>query len=338
MFVVSLAGLLWLPMQFILACLGLSLIGAKVAPGILINCIHYWMFACLPGIIAFAYLGLWGTYGWGALAMYWLVTAALRRWESNLKVGEKAPLRTSYLRPLAAYFPSRLHVDCECKEGLQLIVSHPHGLWGAGTWTNLIHERAGSSLPHRRRICTLDINFYVPIVRDYLFACGLISSSATSIRRCLRAGISVVLVVGGGREAMLARPGTMDLVLDSRRGFVKLALESGASLVPAITFGETALYKPARENALWESMQRQVHRKFKFSLPNFAGLHGTWLAHPTPLNTVLGSPVLTRKTENPSDDMIEEVHKQYCARVQALYDKYKDEFDVNRKLEMRIVA
>ena len=45
---------------------------------------------------------------------------------------------------------------------------------------------------------------------------------------------ALVLAVGGGAEALRARPGTMDLVLRRRKGFVRQALQAGAALVPVI--------------------------------------------------------------------------------------------------------
>lgn len=46
------------------------------------------------------------------------------------------------------------------------------------------------------------------------------------------------LIVGGAREQRLAEPNVYKFVLKNRKGFVKIALRTGASLVPAISFGE----------------------------------------------------------------------------------------------------
>jgi 1-acyl-sn-glycerol-3-phosphate acyltransferase len=50
------------------------------------------------------------------------------------------------------------------------------------------------------------------------------------------------LVVGGTAESLYVRPHTMDLVLKRRKGFVRIAAETGASLVPVICFGENDLF------------------------------------------------------------------------------------------------
>mmetsp|Transcript_15516 Transcript_15516/g.32339 ORF Transcript_15516/g.32339 Transcript_15516/m.32339 type:complete len:228 (+) Transcript_15516:2-685(+) len=227
-------------------------------------------------------------------------------------------------------------MDGELKDGLFLFAVHPHGLWGSAVWSNLIPNRAGADLP-RRRVCTLDMNFRMPLLRDILFAMGLIGSSAKSIRKCLTAGTSVMLVVGGGREAMLTRPGTMDVVLQTRKGFVKIALETGASLVPVIGFGETSCYALAAGASFWNPLNWLLLQTLGMSLPILQGRHGTFLPYPTPLVTVIGQPLTVSKTPSPTQEQIDRVHSDYCIAVKAIYDKYKDKFDQCRTSEMRFV-
>ena len=62
---------------------------------------------------------------------------------------------------------------------------------------------------------------------------------------CRGPGESILLAVGGANESLLAHPGACDLVLKRRQGFVRIALLSGASLVPCVSFGENNLYRTA---------------------------------------------------------------------------------------------
>jgi hypothetical protein len=48
--------------------------------------------------------------------------------------------------------------------------------------------------------------------------------------------------IGGEREQMMTVKGAHKLFLLSRKGFVKLAIEQAASLVPIYIFGETDLF------------------------------------------------------------------------------------------------
>lgn len=57
----------------------------------------------------------------------------------------------------------------------------------------------------------------------------------------------VSIVLGGAEEALDAHPDNFDLKLSTRRGFVRLALRQGASLVPVYHFGETSIYNQVRQ-------------------------------------------------------------------------------------------
>ena len=46
---------------------------------------------------------------------------------------------------------------------------------------------------------------------------------------------------GGAAEALDAHPGKLELTLRKRKGFVRIALQTGASLVPSLAYGENDL-------------------------------------------------------------------------------------------------
>lgn len=50
------------------------------------------------------------------------------------------------------------------------------------------------------------------------------------------------LMIGGAQEAFYATPKNYTLVLKNRKGFVKLALQSGMPVVPVISFNEVDIY------------------------------------------------------------------------------------------------
>lgn len=91
--------------------------------------------------------------------------------------------------------------------------------------------------PH---LMTLSSNFKIPFYRDILLALGICSVSMQSCSNILKQGPGscLTIVVGGAAESLSAHPGTNDLTLRRRLGFLKLAMRSGADLVPVFSFGE----------------------------------------------------------------------------------------------------
>jgi 1-acyl-sn-glycerol-3-phosphate acyltransferase len=76
----------------------------------------------------------------------------------------------------------------------------------------------------------------IPLLRDFLLACGCIPADRASMLRALSAGRSFAVTPGGWREGQFF--GSYKLVVKQRRGFVQLAQQSGAMLVPVLCLGE----------------------------------------------------------------------------------------------------
>ena len=55
-------------------------------------------------------------------------------------------------------------------------------------------------------------------------------------------GTAAVLIPGGALEALNSDENTIRLVLNRRKGFIKLALRFGVDLVPTFSFGENFIY------------------------------------------------------------------------------------------------
>ena len=101
---------------------------------------------------------------------------------------------------------------------------------------------------------------------------------------------------------MLTQPGRYDLVLKRRKGFVRCALQTGASLVPVISFGESELYTTVnqlRHNHPIRRFQRKIEKSLGFTLPVAfgRGVFLPWglLPYPVRLNIVVGAPIDVEK-------------------------------------------
>jgi hypothetical protein len=66
----------------------------------------------------------------------------------------------------------------------------------------------------------------------------------------------LTIVVGGAAESLSARPGTADLTLKRRMGFIKLAMRQGADLVPVFSFGENDVSL----DPIWDRVELELMR------------------------------------------------------------------------------
>eukprot|EP01116_Phalansterium_solitarium_P011034 TRINITY_DN26644_c0_g1_i1.p1 TRINITY_DN26644_c0_g1~~TRINITY_DN26644_c0_g1_i1.p1 ORF type:complete len:348 (-),score=79.07 TRINITY_DN26644_c0_g1_i1:54-1097(-) len=240
------------------------------------------------------------------------------------------------------YFPSQLLV-VEPLDPSQTYVFgiHPHGIIGMSCWANLLNDASGVRSLLKGidyRVVTLPINFNVPFFRDFVLSLGAIASSRRSIMSALSAKKSVIIVVGGAAEALMAYPGNESLVLGKRKGFVRLALETGSHLVPMYSFGENDLYDQVLKphGSLVRRLQDWAKRKTGISFPLFHG-RGIWnydfgiLPHRRKILTIVGRPIKVPKIENPSEDVVDQYHQRYIDELTDLFESHKSLADKHER-------
>lgn len=82
-----------------------------------------------------------------------------------------------------------------------------------------------------------------PFYRQLLSALGLVPASEANLKQLLRGGNSVVLIPGGIAEMYVGKPDREVLVLSSRRGFARIAVEEGVKIIPVWHFGNSQLLR-----------------------------------------------------------------------------------------------
>ncbi|KAK3354182.1 diacylglycerol acyltransferase-domain-containing protein [Neurospora tetraspora] len=261
-------------------------------------------------------------------------------------------------RFFADYFPAKLHKTHGLPADRKYIFGyHPHGIISHGAFAAFATEALGFSEKFpgiTNSLLTLDSNFRIPIYRDYILAMGLRSVSKESITNILSrggsdghgAGRAVTIVIGGARESLEAQPGTMRLVLGERKGFVKVAMRTGADIVPVLAFGENDLYDQVspKSHPNLHRLQMFVLRTLKFTLPF---LHGRGIfnydvglmPYRRPLNIVVGKPI--RVTQRAESDLktseIDQLHGLYLKELEKMWERYKEGFAPERIEEMQIL-
>lgn len=270
--------------------------------------------------------------------------------------------RSKVWSAFASYFPARLHRTVPLVPTRKYIFGyHPHGIISHGAFAAFGTEALGFSdlFPGiTNTLLTLDSNFRVPFYRDYALALGLASVSRESIENLLSRGghnnegmgRAVTIVVGGAKESLDAQPHKLKLVLNSRKGFVKIAIRQGADLVPVLAFGENELYEQVDSvsHPYIHKFQLVVKKLMGFTVPLFhargifnydVGL----MPYRRAVNVVVGKPIAVQQQGGSGSDgkvdeaYLDEVHAAYVEELKSLWDQHKDTFSKEREGELEIV-
>ncbi|XP_049727648.1 diacylglycerol O-acyltransferase 2-like protein 6 [Elephas maximus indicus] len=242
------------------------------------------------------------------------------------------------------YFPIKLEKthDLSPKHNY-IIANHPHGILSYGAFINFATEANGFSrifpaiIPS---LGTLEGVFWIPIVREYVMSMGVSPVSELALNYLLTqngSGNAVIIVVGGATEALLCRPGASTIYLKQRKGFVKLALKTGAHLVPSYSLGENDVHNQETfpEGTWIRFFQKRFQDIFKKILGlNFCTFHGRGLTRGSwgflpfnrPITTVVGEPMPIPKVQNPNKETVDKYHALYISALRKLFDQHKVQY------------
>uniref|UniRef100_A0A6B2LFU7 diacylglycerol O-acyltransferase n=1 Tax=Arcella intermedia TaxID=1963864 RepID=A0A6B2LFU7_9EUKA len=167
----------------------------------------------------------------------------------------------------------------------------------------------------------------IPLYRDLMLWLGVVDAGKTTAHKLLASGRSMYLIPGGVMEQMLTIEGKHRVYLNTRKGFVRLAVEFGTDLVPVYTFGETSLFSlsPFLLNfRLW------IASKFQIAIPIFYskrwGIPIPFLNYPVPLKVCVGPPIKVNQM-SPSHpnfhEYVDEMHQQFKTALTELFEKHK---------------
>ncbi|SPQ96490.1 unnamed protein product (mitochondrion) [Plasmodiophora brassicae] len=284
--------------------------------------------------------------------LYCVYIALFQTYQFRGSIRQDWVRRSRFWVYFASFFPVRLVKTADLPPDRPYIFGiHPHGIIGVSAFANFGTEGTGFSkqfpgiVPH---LLTISFNFRMPFMGLLLGAHGVCDASRRTCRNILRrgAGQSIAIVVGGAKEALDARPGTCILTLANRKGFIKMAIEHGACLVPVFSFGETDIYDQVNNprGSRLREWQDSLLRVFGFSMPLIKG-RGVFnydfgiLPRRHPIWTVIGAPIEVKKVAVESIDSatIDAVHEQYVKSLQELYDQFKERYAASPDADMRLM-
>lgn len=208
----------------------------------------------------------------------------------------------------------------ECPESLPpscLFIWQPHGLISV---SSVMFNGGLCKHPNYRanHVVTLPLYHYFPVFGDIIRHLGSIPSDSRSIQKTLQKGDSVSIMLGGVREMMEAEGKHIKLFVRSRTGIFKIALDTGAPLVPVLTYGENELFP--RSNEWWATEFNKILHTYLgmgVGIPSWKALQN-WLElsyRPLkPIMTHVGSPI-------PAVGDIATLRDNYIKAVEDLFKK-----------------
>jgi 1-acyl-sn-glycerol-3-phosphate acyltransferase len=268
----------------------------------------------------------------GALILALLVLLRLIPINPKSKFGSKVARFIS--KNAYGYFPITVHLEDENAfdpDQAYVFGYEPHTIFALGAWA--LTDRAGLTPLPRIKFMASSLAFNIPVLRHIWTWLGLVPVTRKSFIKQLTAGTSCITVPGGVQETIYLERDSEVAFLNSRKGFIKLAIEVGSPLVPVFCFGQSQAYNWWKPNA---TILKKVYNAIKYPLVLYWGRFGSPIPFRVPMHIVIGKPIQFKKNPQPTYDEVNEVHAQYVAAMQELFEKNKAQYG-SKDLQLKVL-
>lgn len=202
----------------------------------------------------------------------------------------------------------------------------------------------------RPKPVTISAFLLFPIVREIFLNFGASAVSARNIKSLLLQSNdghhpinsdgyianAVVLAIGGAREMASFQRSRYHLKIKDRKGFIRAAIETGASIVPVYSFGELDVLDKKELSGgiafVWKMYQNLMKYIFNYAPDMYKGRFEYdfgLLARRCPITVVFGAPIDIERNVQPTQQYIDEMHERFCEELVELFETHKSNYIEN---------
>ena len=235
------------------------------------------------------------------------------------------------------YFPMSLEwedqpsfVEASVKGVPSIIGCEPHGVLPLSIISFADYCYYGPETPsivkETRALATSTI-FYIPLLRQLWSWLGIDPISRAHMRAQLERGRSVLMIPGGVAECLRMTPKCETVYLRKRFGFVKMAIQTGAQLVPAYSFGQTRTYSywklgpPLCSDATTARLAKIIG----LAPMTFWGRWGSPMPRQEKIHTVVGKAIPVEKRADPTNEDVAAKLEEFIGAVKDLFERHRGE-------------
>lgn len=205
----------------------------------------------------------------------------------------------------------------------RILCAPPHGVFPFGNIVTMIAFPSVMGFSFRGLASSVALR--APIFRQLLCTIGAVDASKDTALKLLKRKMTLGISTGGVREVFEANNPSGDevVVLKNRKGMVKLALQTGADILPCYLFGNTHLYDLYTGGVIGHNILQRLSRRLGFALILFWGRWCLPIPYRVPILGVMGKAIHVVKNDNPSSDEIDRIHELLLSDMRTLFDDYK---------------
>lgn len=222
-------------------------------------------------------------------------------------------------------FELRVEYDPESITTSSLVAVVPHGVFPISLVAlSCAPQSTFTPRSFRLRCGIATFLLRVPVLGAILSCFGAVDASWTSCVRELQQEKTFFFLVPGGIASIFVEGAATRekevVLLKDRKGYAKLALQTGSPVHPCYAFGQNPTF------SVWPTAGSWAHRmskKWRISLMLFYGFWGLPVPRRQKLCLVIGAPLAVERIANPSQVDIDSLHQHFQRAVSELFERHK---------------